>query len=344
MRYILIFLIVFLYNVAHANDYKNNKVTSFINFMHKEHGYNKNELRLLFNEIKSESRLKKFFTRAPERTLTWNGCDKYDATCTNYKNLFVTKKHITNGTKYWQRNQEILSDVQKKYGVPPEIIIAIIGIESKFGSRTGSFKTFDTLASLSLGPNKGRRSNFYKQELINFLLMCKENNFNPREIKGSYAGALGQPQFISSSYRHYAIDFNGDNRVDLWNTNADIIGSVANYFDKNGWVRGQPILTDIIFPESVESLVDSESLKTYKPKTPYKIFEKNNIKSKNQISKSTLLAIIGRKEISGKAYKFGHKNFYVITRYNRSRLYALAVYFLSQEIKNAKSKLDTSNI
>ena len=298
MRYILIFLIVFLYNVAHADDYKNNKVTSFINFMHKEHGYNKNELRLLFNEIKSES------------TLTWNGCEKYDATCTNYKNLFVTKKHITNGTKYWQRNQEILSDVQKKYGVPPEIIIAIIGIESKFGSRTGSFKTFDTLASLSLGPNKGRRSNFYKQELINFLLMCKENNF----------------------------------RVDLWNTNADIIGSVANYFDKNGWVSGQPILTDIIFPESVESLVDSESLKTYKPKTPYKIFEKNNIKSKNQISKSTLLAIIGRKEISGKAYKFGHKNFYVITRYNRSRLYALAVYFLSQEIKNAKSKLDMSNI
>ena len=129
--------------------------------------------------------------------------------------------------------------------------------------------------------------------------MCKENNFNPREIKGSYAGALGQPQFISSSYRHYAIDFNGDNRVDLWNTNADIIGSVANYFNKNGWVSNQPILTDIIFPESVESLVDSESLKTYKPKTPYKIFEQKNIKSKNEISKSTLLAIIGRKEISG---------------------------------------------
>ncbi len=344
MRYIFIFLMFCLSNITHADNYKNNEVKNFINFMYKEHGYNKQELQSLFNEIKSESRLKKFFTRAPERTLTWNGCEKYDATCTNYKNLFVKKSHIANGVKYWQRNQEILSDVQKKYGVPPEIIIAIIGIESKFGSRTGSFKTFDTLASLSLGPNKGRRSNFYKQELINFLLMCKENNFNPREIKGSYAGALGQPQFISSSYRNYAIDFNGDNRVDLWNTNADIIGSVANYFDKNGWVSNQPILTDIIFPESVESLVDSESLKTYKPKTPYKIFEQNNIKSKDPISKSTLLAIIGRKEVSGKAYKFGHKNFYVITRYNRSRLYALAVYFLSQEIKNAKSKLDISNI
>jgi membrane-bound lytic murein transglycosylase B len=335
---------VFLYNVTHADDYKNNKVISFINFMHKEHGYNKNELQSLFNEIKSESRLKKFFTRAPERMLTWNGCEKYDVTCTNYKKLFVTKSRIINGAKYWQRNQEILSNVQKKYGVPPEIIIAIIAIESKFGSQTGSFKTFDTLASLSLGPNKGRRSKFYKQELINFLLMCKENDFNPREIKGSYAGALGQPQFISSSYRNYAIDFDGDNRVDLWNTNADIIGSVANYFNKNGWVSNQPILSDIVFPESAESLVDSESLKTYKPKTPYKIFEQKNIKTKNEISKSTLLAIIGRKETFDKAYKFGHKNFYVITRYNRSRLYALAVYFLSQEIKNAKSKLDMSNI
>jgi len=344
MRYIFIFLMFCLPNITHADDYQNNGVKNFINFMHKEHGYNKQELRTLFNEIKSESRLKKFFTRAPERTLTWNGCEKYDATCTNYKNLFVKKSNITNGAKYWQRNQEILSNAQKKYGVPPEIIIAIIGIESKFGSRTGSFKTFDTLASLSLGPNKGRRAKFYKQELINFLLMCKENNFNPKEIKGSYAGALGQPQFISSSYRNYAIDFNGDNRVDLWNTNADIIGSVANYFSKNGWVSNQRILTDIIFPDSVGSLVDSESLKTYKPKTPYKIFEQNNIKSKNHISKSTLLAIIGRKEASGKAYKFGHKNFYVITRYNRSRLYALAVYFLSQEIKNAKSKLDISNI
>jgi len=237
-----------------------------------------------------------------------------------------------------------LLEAEKKFGVPPEIIIAIIGIESKYGSRTGTFKTFDTLASLSLGPNKGRRAKFYKDELINFLLMCRENKLDPRSIKGSYAGALGKPQFISSSYRHYAIDFNGDNVVDLWNSNEDVIGSVANYFKKNGWKNNQLIMSNLIYKDSNKKYVENESKKTYKPKTPYKTFMNNKLYADEIIADNTPLSVIGREEQGGKIYSFAHKNFYVITRYNRSRLYALAVYSLSNEIKRHKSELENHNL
>ena len=341
IKKLLLFLV--LSNTAMAN-YDQHEVTNFISFMNSEHSYSKEHLKILFNEIKTEPRIKKYFKKAPERTLTWNGCEANDKKCTNYKRLFVTKKNIDKGIIFWNQNKKALLEAEKKFGVPPEIIIAIIGIESKYGSRTGTFKTFDTLASLSLGPNKGRRAKFYKDELINFLLMCRENKLDPRSIKGSYAGALGKPQFISSSYRHYAIDFNGDNVVDLWNSNEDVIGSVANYFKKNGWKNNQLIMSNLIYKDSNKKYVENESKKTYKPKTPYKTFMNNKLYADEIIADNTPLSVIGREEQGGKIYSFAHKNFYVITRYNRSRLYALAVYSLSNEIKRHKSELENHNL
>jgi membrane-bound lytic murein transglycosylase B len=338
----LLFFLV-LSNTAMAN-YDQYEVNDFINFMYTKHSYNKEHLKLLFNEIKAEPRIKKYFKKAPEKTLTWNGCKANDRKCTNYKKLFVTEKNIEKGVIFWSQNRKSLLKAEKKFGVPPEIIIAIIGIESKYGLRTGTFKTFDTLASLSLGSNKGRRAKFYKSELINFLLMCRENKLDPRSIKGSYAGALGKPQFISSSYRHYAVDFNGDNVVDLWNSNEDIIGSVANYFKKNGWRNNQLIMSELIYKNSNIEYMENESKKTYKPKTPYKTFMNNKLYADETIADNTLLSVIGREEQGGKVYSFAHKNFYVITRYNRSRLYALAVYSLSNQIKRHKSESENNNL
>ncbi len=334
----ILILIIFMTNtfLAQANE---KEIKLFIEYMHNEYSYDKTELQYLFNNVKTEPRIKKYFRTAPERTLTWNGCTKKDKKCTNYKNLFVTNKNINNGIKFWSENYDALAKAEKKFGVPAEIIVAIIGIESKYGSRTGTFKTFDTLASLSLGPNKGRRAKFYKTELINFLLMCRENQLNPSKIKGSYAGALGKPQFISSSYRHYAIDFDNDGKVNLWDSNYDVIGSVANYFKKNGWRSYQEIMTPISYTKSNMSNVEIASKKTYKPSTKYKTFKENLILAISPIEKDELLSVIGRKEQTGKEYSFGHKNFYVITRYNRSRLYALAVYSLSEEIKKVKSNI-----
>ena len=332
-----IFIIIFLMSNSVMADMDKNMVNNFIEYMHDEHSYNKIELKELFDNVKVESRIKKYFKKAPERILTWNGCSRKDKKCTNYKNLFVTKKNIGNGIKYWNQNSDALVKAEKKYGVPAEIIVAIIGIESKYGSRTGTFKTFDTLVSLSLGPNKGRRAKFFKTELENFLLMCRENELNPSLIKGSYAGALGKPQFISSSYRHYAIDFDNDGKINLWDSNYDVIGSVANYFKKNGWQTNQDIMTPISYVNSDMKNVEAASKKTYKPKTKYKLFKEESIHATKSISPDKLLSVIGREEKNAKEYSFGHKNFYVITRYNRSRLYALAVYYLSQEIKKSKS-------
>ena len=337
IKIILIFIIFISSPVFGEVD--NNEINIFIKFMHDKHSFDQAELRNLFDNVRLEPRIKKYIKKAPERTLTWNGCDLNDSKCTNYRNLFVNNKNIKNGINFWKNNLTALTKAEKEFGVPAEIIVAIIGIESKYGSRTGTFKTFDTLVSLSLGENKGRRAKFYKTELINFLLMCRENKFDPSIIKGSYAGALGKPQFISSSYRHYAVDFDKDGYINLWESDYDVIGSVANYFKKNGWQAGQNIMTPISYSQSNMASIEEASTKTYKPTTKYKSFKKSNIFADVHIDNDKLLSVIGRKEKNGKEYSFGHKNFYVITRYNRSRLYALAVYYLSREIKKAKSDI-----
>jgi len=330
MKYLLILFLAITTSTFANTSYNSIEVNSFINYMYEKHNFERNELRELFNQIKEEKKLKKFFKKAPERRLTWNGCNLKENNCINYKKLFVNEDNIKNGKIFMKDNSIILNKASKKYGVPEEIITAIIGIETRYGKNLGKFKTFDTLASLSLGPNKGRRYKFYKTELENFLLLCRENNLTPSLIKGSYAGALGKPQFISSSYRNYAVDFDGDNYADLWNSNADVIGSVANYLKRNGWSRNGVILTDLNINNSK---LEKISQKTYKPHTKYKEFLKLNIKSPDKINLNEKLSVIKRIEGSDIVYSLGHNNFYTITRYNRSRLYALAVYTLAEEIK-----------
>ena len=330
MKYLLISFLAITTSTFANTSYNSIEVNSFINYMYEKHNFERNELRELFNQIKEEKKLKKFFKKAPERRLTWNGCNLKENNCINYKKLFVNEDNIKNGKIFMEDNSIILNKASKKYGVPEEIITAIIGIETRYGKNLGKFKTFDTLASLSLGPNKGRRYKFYKTELENFLLLCRENNLTPSLIKGSYAGALGKPQFISSSYRNYAVDFDGDNYADLWNSNADVIGSVANYLKRNGWSRNGVILTDLNINNSK---LEKISQKTYKPHTKYKEFLKLNIKSPDKINLNEKLSVIKRIEGSDIVYSLGHNNFYTITRYNRSRLYALAVYTLAEEIK-----------
>ena len=333
---ILLIILTLSFNfVAYAqNGYNTYEVDSFIDEMYQKHNYNKKDLKELFSKIKEEKKLKKFFKKAPERRLTWNGCSPDEKQCINYKGLFVNEYNINNGITFIKENNYLLEKASKKFGVPKEIITAIIGIETRYGKNLGTFKTFDTLASLSVGPNKGRRAKFYRTELENFLLLCRENSLDPNLIKGSYAGALGKPQFISSSYRNYAIDFDGDNSADLWNSNADVIGSVANYLKRNGWQRGGLILTDLEINHN-ENKLKKISKKTYKPHTTYKKYKNMNIKTHLRLSDNEKLSVIKRIEGTKDVYSFGHNNFYTITRYNRSRLYALAVFTLAQDLKMA---------
>ena len=321
-------------NANASNSYDTREVSKFIDYMAKKYDYKKNDLRNLFDNIKEEKKLKKFFKKAPERRLTWNGCEQDEKQCINYKSLFVTDHNIKNGKLFIDENHDNLRKASETFGVPEEIIVAIIGIETRYGKNLGNFKTFDTLASLSLGPNKGRRAEFYRAELENFLLLCRENNLDASSIKGSYAGALGKPQFISSSYRNYAIDIDGDRYADLWSSNADVIGSVANYLKKNGWRRDGLILTDLVINDN-EKTLEMLSKKTYKPHTKYVDFANISLKTALTINDDEKLSVIKRLEGQSNVYSFGHNNFYTITRYNRSRLYALAVFTLAQEIKMA---------
>ncbi len=330
--YLASFLLLFTLNLPASNSYNSEIVNEFIDEMYEKHNYKKDNLKKLFNQIKEEKKLKKFFKKAPERRLTWNGCEPKEKQCLNYKKLFINKHNIQNGKIFMEENAKDLNRASERFGVPEEIIVAIIGIETRYGKNLGTFKTFDTLASLSLGPNKGRRQQFYKSELENFLLLCRENNLDPSSIYGSYAGALGKPQFISSSYRNYAIDFDNDNYADLWNSNADVIGSVANYLKKNGWSRNGLILTDLSVYNN-KSVLEKLSKKTYKPHTIYKNYLNLKIIAPRHINSDEKLSIIKRVEGNKNVFSFGHNNFYTITRYNRSRLYALAVYTLAQEIK-----------
>ena len=330
--YIVLFLSFFALNLSASNSYNSKIVNEFIDEMYEKHDYEKDSLKKLFHQIKEEKKLSNFFKKAPERRLTWNGCEPQEKQCINYKRLFVNKHNIENGKIFIQQNAQDLDRAFKRFGVPKEIIVAIIGIETRYGKNLGTFKTFDTLASLSLGPNKGRRHQFYRSELENFLLLCRENNLNPSSIKGSYAGALGKPQFISSSYRNYAIDFDGDNYADLWNSNADVIGSVANYLKRNGWLRNGLILTDLKVNNN-RSMLEKLSKKTYKPHMIYKNYLNLKIFSPRKINSNEKLSIIKRLEGNNDVFSFGHNNFYTITRYNRSRLYALAVYTLANKIK-----------
>ena len=333
IKYLLITLMLSSNITAYAsNSYNTSEVDSFVNEMHEKYDYKKDDLKKLFANIREEQKLKKFFKKAPERRLTWNGCDSIEEQCINYKKLFVNKYNIENGKLFIEKNNDYLNKAYSAFGVPREIITAIIGIETRYGKNLGKFKTFDTLASLSVGPNKGRRANFYRTELINFLLLCRENNLDPATITGSYAGALGKPQFISSSYRNYAVDFDGDNYSDLWESNADVIGSVANYLKKNGWVKGGNILTDIDASNN-EVKLDELSKKTYKPHIKYNDLLQMNIQSTAKINRNEKLSVIKRVEGIKNIYSLGHNNFYTITRYNRSRLYALAVYTLANELK-----------
>jgi membrane-bound lytic murein transglycosylase B len=333
MKYLsLTLLLLFTLNTLANNSYDTNSVNNFIEEMYEKHDYKKDDLKKLFSQIKEEKKLKKLFKKAPERRLTWNGCKLNEKQCINYKKLFVNKHNIENGKVFMLDNIQDLERASERFGVPKEIIVAIIGIETRYGKNLGKFKTFDTLASLSLGPNKGRRHNFYRSELENFLLLCNENNLDPSSIRGSYAGALGKPQFISSSYRNYAIDFDNDNYADLWNSNADVIGSVANYLKRNGWSKNSLILTDLVVNNNKSSL-EKLSKKTYKPHTVYKKYMNLKIIAPIEINANEKLSVIKRIEDNMDVYSFGHNNFYTITRYNRSRLYALAVYTLAHEIK-----------
>jgi membrane-bound lytic murein transglycosylase B len=256
-----------------------------------------------------------------------------------YRPIFLKPDRIAGGVKFWQENEALLDSVSREYGVPPEIIIAIIGVETRYGKFTGKYRILDSLATLAFGYPP--RADFFRSELEQFLLLAREESLDPRSAQGSYAGAMGKPQFISSSYRRYAVDHDGDGRRDLWQSNADVVASVANYFKIHGWRPGEPITLRATVEDhpDLQHFVDAGM----KPSIPLRELQAEGVHPVEETpapAPDTLSSLIKLDAGDHDEYWLGLNNFYVITRYNHSNLYAMAAYQLSREIVAAKQAAD----
>ena len=250
-----------------------------------------------------------------------------------YRPIFLTKKRIDGGVEFWRTHADRVAMAAETFQVDPQILVAIIGVETSYGGNTGSYRVLDALATLSFHyPDSGNdRSAFFSKELMNFILLGSEEGVPLREVTGSYAGAMGLGQFMPSSYREYAVDLDGDGRRDLWSSMDDIIGSVANYLHRHGWQYGQPVTSPLtVAPDANMDLVARSD---FKPAHTVDALAGAGFKSHLTVDGGTLASIIALEEQDSAAYWLALKNFYVITRYNRSPLYAMAVYQLSEEIR-----------
>jgi membrane-bound lytic murein transglycosylase B len=244
-----------------------------------------------------------------------------------YRKIFMTEQRIAGGVEFLEKHLELLKQAEAKYGVAPEIVTAIIGVETRYGEVTGSHRVIDALKTLGFGYPK--RGEFFRKQLEEFLLMMREEKMDPQQPLGSYAGAIGMPQFIPSSFRAFAVDFDGDGKRNLWDNPADVIGSVANYFADHDWRQGEPVAFRLGI--RLDGIEPGER-RGQKPNLTIADLEK---------LKATLLlpdtdervALLEFEQPAGNDYWLGMHNFYVITRYNHSNLYAMAVYQLSQAIK-----------
>jgi membrane-bound lytic murein transglycosylase B len=253
-----------------------------------------------------------------------------------YYPIFLTEKRLEKGLSFWQTHEASLLRAEKELGIPAEIIVAIIGVETFYGEYKGKYKVLDAL--YTLGFFYPPRATFFSSELEQLFLLSKEENFDIEQLMGSYAGAMGMGQFISSSYRHYAIDFDGDGVRDLLNNPVDAIGSVANYFKQHGWHEGQAVAlkAEVVGTAYKELLTDKLEYKhTWQDIQQAGVSIDNN----KAITADSSAKLLEFAQQDHKEYWLGLENFYVITRYNHSPLYAMAVYQLSQQLKQRKLEI-----
>ena len=257
-----------------------------------------------------------------------------------YYPIFLTEKRLTKGIKFWQTHQKTLARAEQETGVPAEIIVAIIGVETFYGTYIGKYSVLDAL--VTLGFHYPPRAKFFRSELAQLFLLAKEENFEITELKGSYAGAMGWGQFISSSYRHYAVDYDGDGVRDLLNNPSDAIGSVANYFKKHHW-NGN---SDIAFKAQVSGTQYSALLsKSLKYSHQWSQLQDAGVSiAEPNLSKDMSVKLFEFEQPQNKEYWVGLPNFYVITRYNHSPLYAMAVFQFSQQLKQGFNATITTNV
>lgn len=296
---------------------KGDEMRAFIAEMAQRHGFDRAQLEAWFRQARVRSDVVAAISR-PAESKPWY----------QYRPIFLQPNRVEDGVAFWTENAKVLAKAERVYGVPPQIITAILGVETRYGRRQGTYRVMDALMTLAF--NYPPRAAFFKGELEQYLLLTREEGMDPLAATGSYAGAMGEAQFMPSSYRNFAVDFDGDGKRDLWNNTADAVGSVANYFTKHGWERGGAVAV----PAAVGGKdYQALAVKGLQPGTPIEEMKKRGVRPGVALPDNTLAALVELEQNDGPEYWLGLQNFYVITRYNHSPLYAMAVYQLSEEIR-----------
>tara|TARA_R110002073_G_scaffold78549_1_gene189377 strand:+ start:262 stop:1239 length:978 start_codon:yes stop_codon:yes gene_type:complete len=321
LRLLVVALILCATEGAYA-DYSSNALTQdFIRDMAREEGFDANELRELFAQVEKKDSIINAMNRPAEKVLTWG----------QYRKIFLRKARIESGGDFWRRNQQVLAEAESEYGVPAHVIVAIIGVETLYGGNTGSYRVIDALSTLAF--DYPARAPFFRSELKEFLILSREQKQSPLILKGSYAGAMGLGQFMPSSYRAYAADYDNDGFIDIWSNEADAIWSVANYLSRHGWKAGQTIAHPALIADSPDEQVINQGLK---PEHSLQQLQQAGLHPEIQLSPELMATAMKLVGDDGDEYWIGMHNFYVITRYNHSRLYAMAVFQLAEEILKHK--------
>lgn len=296
-------------------------INAFIRQMVEAHQFDESKLHALFDSVEIKADILKRIS-SPSEGLPWY----------KYRKIFMTETRINAGVQFWRDNEQALAAAEKQYGVPAQIIIAIIGVETLYGKNTGNHRVIDALSTLAFAYPP--RSKFFTSELEQFLLLCREENINPADPLGSYAGAMGMPQFMPSSFRNFAADFDNDSRRDIWHSKSDVIASIANYFTKHHWQANQAIA----FPATAKDKKYKSALnKDLKPDLTLAKLKSLQIKTSRSLPVNNKVKLLAFEQEQGEELWVALDNFYVITRYNHSPLYAMAVYQLSQAILNKKT-------
>ncbi|ABI60685.1 lytic murein transglycosylase B [Nitrosomonas eutropha] len=297
------------------------EVRNFITYMVNHHQYEIDELEKIFSQTNFRPDILKLIS-TPASAITWD----------EYRKRFVNMQRIRGGINFWNKHASELEQARKIYGIPEEIIVAIIGIETAYGSSTGTYRIMDALTTLAF--DFPRRADYFREELEQYLLLAREQKFGLLDIKGSYAGAIGIPQFMPGSYRRYAVDFNHDGKIDLSGSAADAIGSIGNYLKEYGWEAGKPI--------AVRARIRSENFQKFldagiEPLHSVKKLREAGIIPLDSITDDTLSALLELNSQDNRQFWLGFRNFYAITRYNRSTFYAMSVFELARAIRVARS-------
>jgi membrane-bound lytic murein transglycosylase B len=306
---------------ADATFGKDGEFARFAEDVAGRHGFELDELRQLLSQAKHRQDIIDAMMNPAER-LPWH----------RYQPIFLKPDRIAQGVVFWDEHEKLLQRISEEYGVPAEILVAIVGVETYYGRHKGKHRVLDALATL--GFNYPPRADFFRRELEQYLLLAREEGLDPLEITGSYAGAMGMPQFIPSSYRAYSADGDGDGRRNLFDNTADILASVANYFRRHHWQKDGLIASPaLVQGEAWKKLEDPD----LKPARRFDEFRAAGIETKATPKADTPARLLVLEAADGNEYWMTFNNFYVITRYNRSPLYAMAVFQLSQAIKNQRT-------